>query len=119
MKEQNINDIVTPRELVKPDSEDFYGLADSDLDWANKVQKCQAQLPIDSLNLPADLFQEYDVVLGARMYTDAGVDTAPKKLNEISYTYTLTEPEYDFETEIDPEVGFAADIERELQEMKA
>lgn len=119
IKEQNAGDLVDPQDLVKPESEDFYGLSDSNLDWTNKVQKCQAQLPLDRFDLPTDLFQEYNVVLGARKYADDTVDTNPIKLTEISYTYELTEPVYEFEDEFDPEVGFGDEVERELQEISA
>ena len=58
MKEQNIAEIISPIDLKKPDSEDFYGFADSNLNWAIKVQKCQAQLFFDKFNLLDDLLHE-------------------------------------------------------------
>ena len=69
-------------------------MADSELDWRNKVQACAAVLPISKQDAETnDIFQTYTAKLQLRIY-QGGDDTAPVNLNESEFDVELKRPDY-------------------------
>jgi hypothetical protein len=98
--DQNSGEEVTDSGVTKRDDKDFYALQKSVLSKeTNVIQKCLAQFPIYKIDRDATFFYEYEVTLGARLYTSK-TDTAPTQLAETTYEMELETIEYpDFDEE--------------------
>lgn len=91
--EQNDAEVVQDSDIKKMNNIDFYALSES-ADWKNKVQSCLAQMQVSKQDRDPALFQEYTVLLGARIYASRS-DTAPKNLAETTFTVQIDEPTYE------------------------
>lgn len=89
-EDQNTDDVVADSDIEKSESFDFYALAES-TSWENKIQKCLAQMKIDKIDRDEAFFQEYSMLLGARIYANR-TDTAPKKIAETTYIFQVAAP---------------------------
>ena len=96
--------------IVDPE---FYALGESELTLKNKVQNCQAKLPIAKQAAGSEIFTTYDATLQARIYTSKD-DTNPTQLSETQFEITLAAPEY-VAAEFDPyDETWQDDIENEF-----
>ena len=73
---------------------DLPPLEDSSTDFRNKIQACEAKLPISKADAAAnDIFTTYTAKLQLRIYTSKD-DTAPTNLIEHEFEVELTAPAY-------------------------
>jgi hypothetical protein len=98
--EINTGEKQTQSDVYAISDPDFYALGDSTLSGLNKVQKCQAKLPIEKQGGDSDIFTTYTAYLQARIYASKD-DTAPLNLSETTFEITLEAPVYEAE-EFDP-----------------
>lgn len=87
------SDLVADSEIAPRDWEDFdfWALRDSELSFRNKVQNCQAELPVEKQGADSGIFTSYTAKLQARLYTSR-TDTAPTSLGETEFEITLVAP---------------------------
>lgn len=86
-------DVWTDMKTIEDDW-DFYALKDSDYGFQNKVQNCEAILPVDKQGDDRLIFTTYTATLTAKIYTSKD-DTEPLNLSETTFDFTLTAPVYE------------------------
>lgn len=80
---------------VKPrEDAAFYELGNSTLSFENKVQSCQAKIPIEKQGADSSIFTTYTALLQARIYTSR-TDASPTNLSETTFEITLDAPVYE------------------------
>ena len=90
----NDADKVADSEVTKVDDDDFYALKDSTLGFENKVQNCQAILPVEKQGADSEIFTVYTATLSAKIYADKD-DVDPINVTETSFEITLEAPVYE------------------------
>jgi hypothetical protein len=70
MKFEEINtaERIDESDVYAIEDADFYALGTSDLSLLNKVQNCQAKLPVEKQGADSDIFTTYTAYLQARIY---------------------------------------------------
>jgi len=92
----NEDEKVEDSEVTKIDDDDFYALKDSTLGFENKVQNCQAILPVEKQGGDSEIFTEYTAKLSAKIYADKD-DIEPINVTETTFEITLEAPVYEAE----------------------
>ena len=100
LAEINASEKMNNSEVYPIEDVDFYALQDSSLSDLNKVQNCQAKLPIEKQLEDSSIFTTYTATLQARIYASKD-DLEPLGLSETTFEFTLQAPEYEAE-EFDP-----------------
>ena len=95
---------------------DFYALQDSDLGFQNKVQNCEAILPVDKQGSDSSIFTTYTATLTAKIYSSKD-DTEPINLSETTFDFTLTAPVYETEDWDANDETWMDDVENEWFEL--
>ena len=94
LSEINASEMVSDSGIFVLDDPDFYALADSESSFKNKIQSCQAKLPIEKQGADSSIFTTYNAKLQLRIYANKD-DTAPLNLNESEFEVELKQPTYE------------------------
>lgn len=84
MSEINSAELVADSEVWAIDEPDFYELKESDSSFKNKLQACEAKIPVEKQGADSAIFTTYNAKLQLRIYASKD-DTSPLNLSETDF----------------------------------